>query len=142
MKPSRFRPRPGRRAAVSLLAATVAAGALLLVITGIYAVVAFSVSLRSQEIAIRLALGARRSVIARLVLTSGAKLGLLGCVLGVLGSIAAARLVNSFLFDVTATNPLVYTAGVVLMMFMVLLASSLPAARAASADPLASLRAS
>ena len=123
------------------LVSAFAAGALLLVITGIYAVVAFSVSLRSQEIAIRLALGARRSAIARLVLISGIKLGLLGCVFGVIGSIAAARIVNAFLFDVTATNPLIYCAGSLLMMLMVLLASSLPAARAAAADPVASLRA-
>jgi putative ABC transport system permease protein len=69
-----------------------AMGALLLAITGIYAVVAFSVSLRTQEIAIRMALGAQRGGIARLVLVSGAKMALLGCGLGVLGSLAIARL--------------------------------------------------
>ena len=62
-----------------------AVGALLLAITGIYAVVAFSVSLRTQELAIRIALGAQRIGIARLVLVSAAKLTLLGCGLGVLG---------------------------------------------------------
>ena len=62
-----------------------AVGALLLAVTGIYAVVAFSVSMRTQEIAIRMALGAQRVNIARLVLLSGAKLGLAGCVVGVLG---------------------------------------------------------
>jgi putative ABC transport system permease protein len=117
-----------------------ALGALLLAITGIYAVVAFSVSLRTQEIAIRVALGAQRAGIARLVLVSGAKLGLIGCSFGVLGSLAASGLVTSFLFDVSATDPFVYLAAVLTMMLMALLASLLPAARAASADPIAALR--
>jgi predicted permease len=117
-----------------------AAAALLLAITGIYAVVAFSVSLRTQEIAIRMALGSQRTGIARLVLISGAKLALLGCVFGVLGSLAVARLVSTFLFDVTATDPLVYTAAVLTMMLLALLASALPATRAASANPIDALR--
>jgi ABC-type antimicrobial peptide transport system permease subunit len=112
----------------------------LLAITGIYAVVAFSVSLRTREIAIRIALGSWRAGIAQLILISGAKLALLGCVLGVLGSLAMSRLVSSFLFDVSATDPLIYMAGVVIMMLMALLASAVPAARAASADPMKALR--
>jgi ABC-type antimicrobial peptide transport system permease subunit len=117
-----------------------ATGALLLAITGIYAVVAFSVSLRTQEIAIRMALGAQRTGIARLVLISGAKLALLGCGLGLVGSLAISRLVSSFLFNVSATDPLVYIAAALTMMLMALLASALPATRAASADPIAALR--
>jgi putative ABC transport system permease protein len=117
-----------------------ALGALLLAITGIYAVIAFSVSLRTQEVAIRMALGAQRRGIARLILISGAKLALLGCGLGVLGSLAVSRLVSSFLFDVSATDPLIYTAGVAVMMLMALLASAIPATRAASADPMQALR--
>jgi len=77
-----------------------AIGALLLAITGIYAVIAFSVSQRTQEIAIRMTLGAQRASIAKLVLVSGAKLALLGCGLGVLRSLAVSRLVSSFLFGV------------------------------------------
>lgn len=117
-----------------------ALGALLLAITGIYAVVAFSVSLRTQEIAIRMALGAQRAGIARLVLISGTKVALFGCGLGVLGSLAVSRLVSSFLFDISATDPLVYLVAVLIMMLMALLASVLPAARAASADPVDALR--
>lgn len=117
-----------------------AAGALLLAITGIYAVVAFSVSLRTQEIAIRMALGAQRPRIARLVLISGAKMALIGCGLGVLGSLAVSRLVSSFLFNVSATDPLVYAAAALTMMLMALAASALPAMRAASADPIDALR--
>ena len=117
-----------------------ALGALLLVITGIYAVIAFSVSLRGQEIAVRMALGAQRAGIARLVLLSGAKLALLGCGLGLLGSLALSRMVSSFLFDVSATDPLIYLASVLLMMLLSLLASALPATRAASANPIEALR--
>jgi len=128
-----------RRFSTDLITAF-AMGALLLAITGIYAVVAFSVSQRTQEIAIRMALGAQRTGIARLVLISGAKLALLGCGLGVLGSLAVSRLVSSFLFEVSATDPLIYTASVLLMMLMALLASALPARRAASMDPINALR--
>jgi putative ABC transport system permease protein len=117
-----------------------ALSALLLAITGIYAVVAFSVSLRTQEIAVRMALGSQRAGIARLVLISSARLALLGCGIGVVGSVAVSRLVSSFLFEVTATDPLIYLAGVLLMTVMALLASAVPAARAASADPIELLR--
>jgi predicted permease len=117
-----------------------AMGALLLAITGIYAVVAFSVSLRTQEIAVRMALGAQRNGIARLVLISSARLALVGCGIGVLGALAVSRLVSSFLFDVSATDPMIYAAGVLIMILLALLASALPAVRAASADPMAALR--
>jgi predicted permease len=123
------------------LISTFALGALLLAITGIYAVVAFSASMRTQEIAIRLALGAQRVNIARLMLISGAKLGLAGCALGLLGSFAAARIVKSFLFGVSPTEPLIYVTGVAIVLLLVLLASALPAARAASSDPMEALRA-
>ena len=119
-----------------------AGGALLLSITGIYAVVAFTVSLRSQEIAVRMALGAQRGEIARLVLFSAAKLALPGCGLGLLGSVAASRLVSSFLFDTSATDPLVLAGSGLVMLLMALLASALPASRAAAADPIHALRSS
>lgn len=117
-----------------------ALGALLLSITGIYAVVAFSVSLRSQEIAIRMALGAQRTTIAGMVLSSGAKLALAGCLLGVLGSLAVAQLIRSFLFEVSPNDPVIYASGVAIMMLMALLASAVPAARAASTEPVEALR--
>ena len=117
-----------------------AASALLLAITGIYAVMAFSVSQRTSEIAIRMALGAQRGGIAKLVLVSGAKLTLLGCVIGILGSLAVSRLVSSLLFNVSATDPLIYVVCVLIMVMMALFASTLPARRAASADPIQALR--
>ena len=117
-----------------------AAGALLLAVTGIYAVMAFSVSQRTQEIAIRMALGAERASIARLVLLSGAKLALLGSGLGIVGSLAVSRVVSSFLFGVSATDAFVYSGAVLMMMLMALLATTVPAMRAASADPVEALR--
>lgn len=119
-----------------------AAGALLLTITGIYAVIAFSVSQRTQEIAIRMALGAQRQNVARLVLISGTKLAVLGCILGLLGSAAASQIVSSFLFEVSATDPLIYAVSALLMIAIAIGASAIPAIRAASADPLEALRSS
>ena len=118
-----------------------ALGALLLAVTGIYAVVAFSVSMRTQEMAIRMALGAQRGGIAQLVLIWGGRLALLGCALGVVGSIAVSRLVSSFLFEVSATDPLIYLACILIMIVMALVASAIPAMRAASVDPIEALRA-
>jgi ABC-type antimicrobial peptide transport system permease subunit len=107
-----------------------AGGALLLAIIGIYAVMTFSVSQRTQEIAIRMTLGAQRADVATLVLLSGAKLVLLGCSLGVVGSLAVSRVVSSFLFGVSATDPFVYSGAVLLMILLALLASASPAMRA------------
>jgi len=87
-----------------------------------------------------MALGAQRTDIARLVLISGAKLALLGCVFGLAGSFAIARLVSSFLFNVSATDPMIYIGSALTMILMALLASALPAMRAASADPVNLLR--
>ena len=124
------------------LITTFAVAALLLAVMGIYAVVAFSVSLRTQEIAIRMALGAQRTSIARLILGSGAKIALLGCALGVIGSLGAIPLVASFLFKVSATEPWIYATSVAIIFFLALAASALPARRAASSDPIRTLRAS
>jgi putative ABC transport system permease protein len=117
-----------------------ALAALLLAGMGIYAVIAFSVSQRTQEIAVRIALGAQRGNIARLVLGSGAKIAAAGCILGIVGSLAVSRLVGAFLFGVSATNPIVYGASVVLMLALSLVSSALPALRAAAADPAQALR--
>jgi len=99
---------------------------------------AFSVS--TQEIAIRMTLGAQRVDIATLVLLSGRKLALIGCGLGVLGTLAVSRVVSSFQFGVSATDAFVYPGAVLLMMLMALLASAFPAMRASSADPVEALR--
>jgi len=103
-------------------------------------VMAFSVSQRTQEIAIRMALGAQRADIATFMLLSGAKLVLLGCGLGLAGSLAVSRVISSFLFRVSATDPFVHSGAVLLMMLTALLASAFPAIHASSADPVKALR--
>jgi putative ABC transport system permease protein len=117
-----------------------AAAALLLAITGIYAVIAFTVSLRNRELAIRMALGAQRGNITRLVLSSGARLALTGCAIGLIGSIIASQLLKSFLFQVSAADPFIYLTGIGIMLAMALIAAFIPARRAASADPVDALR--
>ena len=118
------------------LVSAFAVTALLLALTGIYAVMSFSVTLRTQEIAIRMALGAHRNGITRLVLKSGAKLGLLGGAFGILGSLAASHLIRSFLFEVSPTDPWIYAGSILLMMSIAYIAALVPALRAASAEPI------
>ena len=124
------------------LITTFALSALLLSLTGIYAVVAFSTSLRTQEIAIRMALGAQRKGIATLVLRSGAKLAVLGCGFGVIAALAVSRMIASFLFEVSATDPIIYLVCIGIMMITAVVASVLPAKRVASVDPIVALRSS
>jgi ABC-type antimicrobial peptide transport system permease subunit len=128
-----------RRFNTSIISAF-AVGALLLATIGVYAVIAFSVSMRSQEMAIRMALGSRRGEIVRLVLVSGAKLAAIGCVAGLVGALTVSRLLGSMLFDVSATDPLILTASIATMMVLSLVACVIPAQRAASANPVDALR--
>jgi len=128
------------RRIMTVLVGTFTVAALLLALVGIHAVMSFSVTLRAQEIAIRMALGAHRSGITRLVLQSGAKLGLLGSGLGILGSLTASHLIRSYLFEVSATDPWIYAGSIFLMMAIANVAALVPALRAASADPIAALR--
>lgn len=129
-----------RRFHTSVIAAF-AAGALLLASIGIYAVIAFSVSMRAQEMAIRMALGSTRLQLVRLVLLSGARLALLGCAAGLLGSFTIARLLRSLLFNVSATDPLILAASIATVLLLSLLACAVPAQRAASTDSVQALRA-
>jgi putative ABC transport system permease protein len=129
-----------RRFNTSLISAF-AFGALVLATIGVYAVIAFSVSMRSQEMAIRMALGSRRGEIVRLVLVSGAKLAAIGCAAGLIGSLAVSRLLSSMLFDVSATDPLILTVSIAVMILLSMVACAIPAQRAASANPVDALRA-
>jgi len=117
-----------------------ALAALILALTGIYAVVSFSVTLRAQEIAIRMALGAQRQGIVKLVLQAGLRLALVGSALGAVASLAASQLIRSYLFSVSPTDPWIYAASIMLMTGVAFLASAVPAVRAASADPIKALR--
>ena len=118
-----------------------AIAAVLLAALGIYSVMAFSAALRTQEMAIRIALGSQRSGILGLVFKSAAKLALAGCAVGLLGVGAAARLLRSFLFDVKPFDPLVLAVAAVCVLILALTAALLPARRAASVDPMKALRA-
>jgi putative ABC transport system permease protein len=123
------------------LISSFAAAAVLLAVSGIYSVIAFSVALRTHEIAIRMALGSPRSAIFRLVLISGTKLALAGCAIGLLGAFAVSRLLQSFLFQVSGLDPLVLGSAAILVLLLTLVACLLPAMRAASVDPMEALRA-
>jgi predicted permease len=117
-----------------------AAAAVLLAILGIYSVIAFTVALRVQEMAIRMALGSQRSGIIGLVLASGAKLAAVGCVLGLAGALASSRLLQSLLFGVSPFDPVTLSVAVVSILLLVLAASFIPAHRAASINPMRALR--
>jgi predicted permease len=122
------------------LISSFAAAAVLLAVLGIYSVIAFSAALRNQEMAIRMALGSQRSSVMKLILVSGAKLGLAGCVIGGVGAVFATRLLRSLLFQVDPLDPLVLTlAGIAIFAFAVL-ASVVPARRAAAVEPMQALR--
>jgi len=118
-----------------------AAAAVLLAILGIYSVIAFSVALRVQEMAIRIALGSQRAGILRIILVSGAKLAALGCAIGLVGAIAASKLLGTFLFGVSPFDPLVLSLSALAVLLLALAASVLPALRAAHTDPVQVLRA-
>ena len=125
----------------TVLISSFAGAALLLAILGIYSVIAFTVALRSQEMAIRMALGSQRSGIIGLVLASGAKLAGAGCVIGLIGAVIASRLLQSMVFGVKTWDPVTLGVAAVLVMLLALAASLLPARRAAAANPVEALRA-
>jgi putative ABC transport system permease protein len=125
----------------TVLISSFAGAALLLAILGIYSVIAFTVALRAQEMAIRMALGSQRAGIIGLVLGDGAKLAAAGCVIGLLGAVAASRLLQSMLFDVKTWDPVTLAVAGVLVMLLALAASLFPARRAAATNPVEALRA-
>ena len=131
----------GPRRFNTALITSFAAAAVLLAILGIYGVIAFSVALRSQEIAIRMALGSQRSGILGMVLASGGKLALAGCAIGIVGAIAVSGLLRSFLFGVSPFDPLSLAGAAVFVLLLAVAASLSPALRAASIDPMRALRA-
>lgn len=114
--------------------------ALLLAAIGLYALIAYQVQQRTNEIGVRLALGATRGEIARLVISRGAALALTGIAIGIAAAYAASRVLSSLLFNVSATDPIVYASVPVVLVVIALLASWLPARKAMKIEPSVALR--
>jgi len=115
--------------------------ALLLAMAGVYAVMSFIVSQRMPELGLRMALGADRGRVLRLVLGQGAAVAVVGAALGLLGAILAARALAHALYGVQALEPWVYLVSVAALVIAALLATLAPARRAGTADPMVALRA-
>jgi predicted permease len=123
-----------------ILLAVFAGLALLLACVGIYGVVSYLVGQRTHEIGVRIALGAQRSDVMRLVLREGAKMALVGIVAGLAAAYGLTRLMANQLFGVTPHDPSTYLAVAVLLMLVALIACYVPARRAMRLDPVAALR--
>jgi putative ABC transport system permease protein len=114
--------------------------ALLLAVIGVYGLISYSVSQRTREIGIRMALGAQRINILRMVVGHGGGLVLIGIVLGLAASFALTRMIGSLLYGVTPTDPLTFVLVTLVLGVVAALASYIPARRAARVDPLIALR--
>ena len=129
-----------QRRFITLLLGTFGGVALLLAVIGLYGVMSYSVSRRTQEIGIRVALGANASDVLRLVVGQGLRLTLLGIALGCLCALGTARFLASLLFGVSGTDPVTFLAVSVIFLAVALAACSIPARRALRVDPLVALR--
>jgi len=123
-----------------LLMIVFAGAALLLASIGIYGLMAYSVEQRTQEIGIRMALGALASSVRRMVVMQGLRLAVVGVVIGVASAYGLAQLIQSILFGVKARDPLVFVGIPVVLAVVALVAVWLPAMRASRVDPLTALR--
>ena len=114
--------------------------ALLLAAVGIYGVISFATSQRTQEIGVRMALGARPADVLSLMISAGMKPAMLGVAVGIAAGLAMARVLDAFLFGVTSRDPFTYAAVAAMLLWVALAACAIPARRAAKVDPLIALR--
>jgi ABC-type antimicrobial peptide transport system permease subunit len=128
------------RRSAAMLAAALAAITLLIAVAGLYGAMAFSVERRRREIGVRMALGARRTSIARIVLAEAAAVTVAGLAVGLPLAFAGARLIHSFLFNTAPFEPAVYAAVAIGAMVVSMAAAFAPARRASAVDPLVALR--
>jgi predicted permease len=128
------------RRLITNLLGTFSSIALLLASLGLYGVIAYSVSQRTKELGIRMAIGAQRGDVLRLVLREGLTTAGIGVLLGLVGALLATRLLKTMLFGVSATNPLIFAVNALILMAVALAACLIPARRAARIDPMEALR--
>jgi putative ABC transport system permease protein len=114
--------------------------ALLLAAIGVYGVISYGVAQRTQEIGIRMALGARHADVLAMVVRHGAVLAGVGMVVGLAGALALSGLLSTLLFRVSPTDPPTFAGGIVVLMAVAVMAAALPARRAARTDPMVALR--
>jgi putative ABC transport system permease protein len=123
-----------------ILLGTFAASALLLALVGIYGVIAYAVAQRTHEIGVRMALGAQRRQVVRMVVRQGMAIALTGIALGIAAALAVTRVLTSMLYEVTPTDPVTFAGVAVFLAATALAACSGPALKAALVDPIVALR--
>jgi ABC-type antimicrobial peptide transport system permease subunit len=129
------------RSDFNMLVLTIFAGsALMLAAIGIYGLIAYSVQQRTQEIGVRLALGAEARSVQSMIVGQGMRIALVGVVIGLVSAFGLTRIIASFLFGVTTRDPLVFVAVPLLLSGVALVGVWLPARRASQVDPAVALR--
>lgn len=130
----------GVRRASSVLISSFALLALVLSCIGIYGVMAYAVTQRTQEIGVRMALGARRADVLRMIMGFSVRLMLFGVVIGLIGALASSRLLRSLLYEVSPISPVIFSLAIAALVAVTMLASYLPGHRATRIDPMQALR--
>jgi putative ABC transport system permease protein len=124
----------------AVLLGVFAAVAMLIAAIGIYGVLAYSVNQRTREIGLRMALGAPRAQVLRLIVREGMTVGAIGIAVGVVGALVLSRVLASLVFDVPVRDPLTYLAVASMLTLVALAACAIPARKASRVDPMVALR--